>query len=90
MLSKISMFFNRITNMYHFQRRNYPALGSLSSHAPNWFLAPLALQETWGGLDLTIFRVLGVRQNSHINTLEYSGINPAIQIISAHAGADLI
>ena len=22
---------------------------------------------TWGGLDLAIFRVLGVRQNSHIN-----------------------
>ena len=25
------------------------------------------LQRCWGGLDLAIFRVLGVRQNSHIN-----------------------
>ena len=23
-----------------------PAIGSLSSHTPNWFLSPLALQET--------------------------------------------
>ena len=41
-----------------------------------------------GGLDLAIFRVLRVRQNSHLGTLEYSGINQAIQNISAHAGSD--
>ena len=31
-------------------------------------LTDIVLQgEVWGGLDLAIFRVLGVRQNSHIN-----------------------
>ena len=41
-----------------------------------------------GGLDLAIFRVLGVRQNSQLGSLEYSGINQAIQNISALAGSD--
>ena len=31
---------------YQIKPAYYSAFGSLSSHAPNWFLSPLALQET--------------------------------------------
>ena len=40
-----------------------------------------------GGLDLAMFRVLGVRQQVKLCALEYSGINQAIQNISVHAGS---
>ena len=52
---KICPYFENFFNLLTFHLTvYYSAIRSLSSHTPNWFLSPLALQETWTSYTIAI------------------------------------